>query len=131
MNKFKRFLQTRNGIDSLNKFLIILMVIIFLINLPTGGKNIVANVLYWLLVIIFLFRTFSGNIQKRYHENTVFEYITRPIKRKFKLFTKQIKDLKHKYIICPFCHQMIRLPRHKGEITVTCPKCQQKFDKRT
>lgn len=36
-----------------------------------------------------------------------------------------------KYLKCPHCHQYLRVPKGKGEITVTCPSCHQQFDQRT
>lgn len=36
----------------------------------------------------------------------------------------------HKYFLCPNCKQTVRVPRGRGQITITCPKCKQKFDKK-
>ena len=34
------------------------------------------------------------------------------------------------YLKCPNCGQMLSVPKGKGKIRVTCPKCQHKFDER-
>ena len=39
-------------------------------------------------------------------------------------------DRAHAHFPCPDCGQSLRIPRVSGEITVTCPKCGAKFDKR-
>ena len=33
----------------------------------------------------------------------------------------------YKIFKCPDCGQKIRIPRHKGRIEITCPKCKTKF----
>jgi LSD1 subclass zinc finger protein len=35
------------------------------------------------------------------------------------------------FIKCPGCHNMLRLPRGKGKLQVTCPKCGERFNKKT
>ena len=37
----------------------------------------------------------------------------------------------HKYYACPRCRQTVRVPRGKGKISITCPKCKEKFIKKT
>ena len=32
---------------------------------------------------------------------------------------------------CPKCKQMVRVPKGHGTVVVTCPNCQNKFEKRT
>ena len=43
-----------------------------------------------------------------------------------KNFSKRYNDFK-----CPNCKQELRVPRGRGEITVTCPKCKQSFDRKS
>lgn len=37
----------------------------------------------------------------------------------------------YKYFECPNCSQKIRVPKGHGKIEITCPKCGEKFIKRT
>ena len=37
----------------------------------------------------------------------------------------------YKHLQCPHCGQMVRVPRGKGAIRVTCPRCHEKFDTRS
>jgi ribosomal protein L37AE/L43A len=37
----------------------------------------------------------------------------------------------HKYYRCTHCRQLIRVPRGKGKICISCPKCRTEFIKRT
>ena len=66
------------------------------------------------------FRSLSRNTYKRYQEN-----------RKYLQFLQKVKDKDHRYFTCPRCKQSVRVPRGKGKISITCPKCQEKFIKKT
>ena len=67
-----------------------------------------------------MFRCFSRNTYQRYREN-----------RKYLMLLDRIKDREHRYFECPKCRQPVRVPRGKGKISITCPKCKEKFVKNT
>lgn len=67
-----------------------------------------------------IFRSLSRNTYKRYEEN-----------RKYLQFLQRRKDKEHRYFTCPRCRQPVRVPRGKGKIAITCPKCKEKFIKKT
>lgn len=73
-----------------------------------------------------LFRYFSTNKIQRQHEQTVF--LTKMYK--FNTWWKEKTSRKYRYIRCPRCNQKLKLPRGKGKIEVTCPKCRHKFDQK-
>ena len=37
----------------------------------------------------------------------------------------------HRYYKCPKCRQSVRVPRGKGKISITCPRCREKFIRKT
>ena len=37
----------------------------------------------------------------------------------------------YKFFRCPGCHERLRLPRGKGRIQITCPRCGQRFSGKT
>ena len=127
--KFYRFMQGRYGIDQLNSFLMIVCVICFIANMFIGSI-ILTFIAYgtWLSVI---FRMFSKNIYARNRENDKYLNFFSPLSRwlKLKLMSKQ--DPSNKYFSCPKCKQMVRVPKGHGTVVVTCPNCQNKFEKRT
>ena len=43
----------------------------------------------------------------------------------------RIKDREHRYFDCPKCRQPVRVPRGKGKIMITCPKCKERFQRKT
>lgn len=127
--KFYLFMQGRYGIDQLNSFLMIVCVICFIVNMFIGSI-ILTFIAYgtWLFVI---FRMFSKNIYARNRENDKYLNFFSPLSRwlKLKLMSKQ--DPSNKYFSCPKCKQMVRVPKGHGTVVVTCPNCQNKFEKRT
>lgn len=127
--KFYRFMQGRYGIDQLNSFLMIVCAICFIVNMFIGSI-VLTFIAYgtWLFVI---FRMFSKNIYARNRENDKYLNFFSPLSRwlKLKLMSKQ--DPSNKYFSCPKCKQMVRVPKGHGTVVVTCPNCQNKFEKRT
>ena len=65
-------------------------------------------------------RTLSRNTYRRYQEN-----------RKFLQFFTRLKDRQNRYFDCPKCRQLVRVPRGKGKIAITCPRCKEKFIRKT
>ena len=67
-----------------------------------------------------LFRMFSRNLPKRRSENAWFlTKIVNPLKSQ----RARSRDKDHKYFTCPQCRTVCRVPRGKGKIIITCPKC--------
>ena len=126
MNRIKqafiRFMSGRYGTDKLNMVLLTAGLIFSLVGLflRIPVVNLCLTVLSYGLLGYCLFRTLSRNIYKRYQEN-----------RRFLLLTQKWKDGQHRYYNCPRCRQQVRVPRGKGKISITCPKCKEKFVKKT
>ena len=127
--KFYRFMQGRYGIDQLNSFLMIVCVICFIVNMFIG--SIVLTFFAYGTWLFVIFRMFSKNIYARNRENDKYLNFFSPLSRwlKLKLMSKQ--DPSNKYFSCPKCKQMVRVPKGHGTVVVTCPNCQNKFEKRT
>ena len=133
MNKFQnalyRFMSGRYGSDQLNNFLLILALILLILNLFVIRNPYLATII-WIILIINIFRTYSRNIYKRRAENDKFLSLIQPVKKRINIIKSNKNDKMHKYFLCPNCKQTVRVPRGRGQITITCPKCKQKFDKK-
>ena len=117
----QRFMAGRYGTDRLNiTMLVVGCVLCFVQLFVPAGVDVVLTILSEALLILSLFRCFSRNAYKRYNEN-----------RKFLLLIDRIKDRDHRYYACPKCRQTVRVPKGKGKIAITCPKCREKFVKKT
>ena len=64
-------------------------------------------------------------------ENDKFLSLIQPVKKRINIIKSNKNDKMHKYFLCPNCKQTVRVPRGRGQITITCPKCKQKFDKKS
>lgn len=134
MNKFQnalyRFMAGRYGSDHFNVFLLVLAVVIMCLNLFFIRSSFLSAVV-WLLLICNLFRTYSRNIYKRREENEKYLKMIQPIKKRFNVIKKNHQDKEHKYYLCPSCKQIVRVPKGRGKITITCPTCKNRFDKKS
>ncbi len=127
--KLYRFLAGRYGMDDLNKFLLALEILFLLLNffIPNG----ILLILFYFIFALYVFRSFSRNIVARSIENQKYVRIRSKITHTFKAFFKSLKDRSYHYYVCSKCSQIIRVPRNKGMITVTCPSCRTQFDKKS
>ena len=112
----------RYGTDRLNMVILCagLAASILSVLVSVQPFNLIFWALSYVLMIWAIFRTMSRNTYKRYQEN-----------RKFLQIFDRLKDRQHRYFDCPKCRQMVRVPRGKGKICITCPRCKEKFVKKT
>lgn len=128
--RLQRFMMGRYGNDQLNQFIFILAIISMVIEIFT--RQSLFYTLTLILLILAYVRALSRNINKRYEENAKFLEKKDAILNKFrkqKYYASQRKEF-HIYT-CPQCHQKIRIPRGKGKISITCPKCRTSFIKKS
>lgn len=116
----RRFMMGRYGSDKLNMVLLIASVAASVIAALLPWFKIVFLLISYCLMFLALYRMLSRKTYKRYQEN-----------RKFLQFFEKIRDREHRYYDCPRCRQQVRVPRGKGKISITCPKCREKFIKKT
>lgn len=119
----RRFMYGRCGVDQLNIFLLIAAVVLNVISLlltrlgaVCAAIGVVVNLLAYGVLIWYLFRFFSRNLEKRILEN-----------RHFLAWRSRLTDRQNRYYRCPNCKQTVRVPRGRGKICIKCPKCSEKF----
>lgn len=119
----------RYGFDQLNGFLCILSLILVVLGAWLSGF------LYWLGLALLLwcyYRIFSRNIQKRYAENMKYLSLQNQAKDWLARQKQRFDQRKvYRYFKCPHCRQSIRVPRGRGRISITCPKCGTSFIKKS
>lgn len=144
MNKIQQFLnnllQGRHGADELSMFLSILGLVLIV------GAPAFTGSVYTILVLLgvaalgaSLFRVFSKNTEQRNRENYAFTSFfrrggaEREKKRAARVAEKEKKrrlkeKLKtHEMFYCPKCNTACFVPKGKGKVRITCPKCGEKF----
>ena len=106
--KLRRFMIGRYGTDGLNQFLSVASLV--------------------LLLIAIVSRIFS----KRTEENYKFYTFKDRVDNKFRGWKEQWASRKvYHYYRCPQCHQKLRVPRGRGRIQISCPRCGTQFIKKS
>jgi len=128
--RLTRFMQGRYGVDQFSNFLVglalILMVIELFVPVPyiRGGLNLVGLS----LLAYSYYRILSKNHYRRYAENQRYMKYYNKVRFFFARKKSHMEQRKtHRIYKCPSCKQAIRVPRGKGKIAITCPKCRTEF----
>ena len=128
--KFRQFMIGRYGTDGLNQFLSIASLVLLLIAIVSR-----ISLFTWLGVALLGFcyyRTFSRNISKRTEENYKFYTLKDRVDNKFRGWKEQWANRKvYHYYRCPQCRQKLRVPRGRGRIQISCPRCGTQFIKKS
>lgn len=124
------FMRGRYGIDKFSNFLMGAACVVIFLNLFM--RNGLLSLIGLVVFIYAYYRMFSRNISKRSSENTWFLNKTYGIRRYFlkQRDMAQIRKTHHIYR-CPKCGQNVKVPRGRGKIEITCPKCRNEFVKRS
>lgn len=128
--KFYRFMAGRNGADQLSRHFSYVALALILLNL------FFRSFVLWALTILVLaysyFRIFSKNVYRRREENARYMALRNKAAsgvRNWRDRMRQRRD--YVFFRCPGCRAMLRVPRGKGKLRVTCRKCGAAFEKRT
>lgn len=120
----------RYGFDNLSKAC--LVVTVALMAASMFAKNRALYLLAILLLAYCYFRAFSKNIAKRQQENQQFCNLRyRAAVRWNKFKNRQAQKKIYRFYRCPGCRQTVRVPKGRGKICITCPKCQTEFIKKS
>lgn len=130
--KIQRFMVGRYGADQLWRALIIFYLIAIVITNIVYRFSKVAyyslSVLSLAILVFAVFRVFSKNIEARRKENQEWLRITGEIRQKFIFAKERNKQRKtHKFVKCKKCKKVLRLPKNKGKLNVSCPHCHNQF----
>ncbi len=126
-NALARFMYGRNGADQLCMAMILTALALNIVNMfiTNDLAYVILNTLSTALTVWMVFRMLSRNLPKRREENAKFlQKFWWPLKRRFGAAKRQSQDKEHKYFTCPNCRTVCRVPRGKGKIVITCPKCR-------
>ena len=116
--------------------------------LPFSFPASVISLLLWLISIWFslrwlntaafvimvwaCWRSYSKNIPKRRQENDTFLRLVHKPKSWFGLQRNRWRDRKtHRYFHCSGCKAVLRVPKGRGMVEITCPKCGAVIRKKT
>lgn len=122
----RRFMYGRNGMDAFSFFLLIVSLVMAMFGslFDSFTFAFISDV----VGLFGLFRFFSRNLAKRAMENEKFINMGTKAKNRLILYKKIFDERKtHKYIRCPNCKQLLRVPRGRGKIEIICTKCKSRL----
>ncbi len=130
INSFRRFMYGRYGVDKLSMTLLITGIVLSLLSS--------FRFLAWLslpaLLIIFwaYFRCLSKKHDARRRELYAYQRLQTSVRDRVSLIRRIMRERKtHKHFRCKLCKTRLRVPKGKGKIEVTCPKCRARVIKKT
>ena len=128
--RFMQFMAGRNGLDSLNRFLLADCAVLALANLVV--RSSVLHIVVYLVLILVYFRLFSRNLAKRGTENQKYLRLQFAVENRMRQIRERFRQRKtHRFFHCPACHTNLRVPKGKGKISIRCPKCGEGFERKT
>lgn len=133
--RIAQFMYGRNGYDAYSQFLLIAAIGMVVLSWLFSWLPPVAVLLQlgeYVVLIYCLWRVFSKNVYKRQQENA--RYYEK--RRAFMRWGQSLKDRwkqrkEYKFFRCPSCHALLRVPRGKGKLQLTCRKCGNRFERKT
>ena len=128
--KLQRFMMGRYGVDQLNRVYIGLVFVLLVLSMITRWSILYLVALA--LLVYSYYRMFSRNISKMYAQNQKFLNIRYKAVAKWNKTKNHMKQRKvYRFYKCPSCKQKVRVPKGKGRICITCPKCRTEFVKKS
>ena len=120
----QRFMTGRYGGDQLG---IVLVSVSLVLSILSNWVGRWMGILALVLLVVAFARILSTNRTARQQENRAFmSFVTKPgawfHRQKVKFDNRKTKA----YVRCPHCNAEFALPKGKGKLRATCPKCGEK-----
>jgi len=126
VEKIRRYMQGRYGMDELSKFLMAISIVMLL--LATFTSNSIVNLVSFIIIGFVYVRMFSKNFYKCSIQNQKYLKLRNKITGSWQNKASHFKQRKtHNIYSCPECKQKVRIPKGKGKVKITCPKCKAEF----
>lgn len=132
-DRIARFMYGRYGMDPFGRFLLIAALVLLVISMFLGS---VANLIFWVLGLAALVwcyaRALSRKFDKRRAENNKYLRVKAAVMQWFaSVKTRWTQRKEYRFFRCPSCHALLRVPKGKGRIQLTCRKCGNRFERKS
>ena len=128
-NWLQKVMAGRYGVDEFNRCLNTTALISLVLSVLFKGIFITIFWFVAILSLIFSFvRMFSRTTYKRRAENNAYLTLRYNMTRKLSGVKQRMEQKKYyRFYKCPKCGITTRVPKGKGKIRITCPKCGESF----
>lgn len=124
--KFRKFMLTRNGTDSIFYACLVIYLILFGFNMLF--RNIFIYYTELIIVAFALIRYFMKDNEKHRKQTEKFNKILLKIFPNGKLLKRRLLESRdYCFHECKNCGAILRFERRRGKFNVTCPKCKHKM----
>ena len=125
--KMVEWSRGRHGADELSGAATNLAILLVIVDL--FARTSWLSVLALVLLGYSWFRITSKNVPARISENARAIKVAGPALAWLSNPIAAFQENKaYKHLACPSCGQRVRIPRGKGKVRITCPKCKTRFD---
>ena len=126
--RLQTFMIGRYGGDLLSKHINVLSMILLVVSWFWRWAYIGAvALLVWSIV-----RICSRNIYKRQRENQAYLNLLSKLKKRRNLLRSRWRDRRtHRFFKCPSCKEYLRVPKGRGNVHITCPRCRHEIERKT
>ena len=128
--RMQRFMAGRYGADQLGQLYLGVSMVLLEVSLFSRW-----NIFYAFALALMgyeYYRMLSRQVEKRYQENQKFLNWRYQMAVKRNRRKEEFKQRKiYRFYQCPSCRQKVRVPKGKGKICITCPKCKAEFIKKS
>ena len=133
--KIAQFMYGRNGYDAYSQFLLLAAIVLVVLSMLFTWLPPLA-VLFQLgeyaVLIYCIWRVLSRNVYKRQQENARYYEKRQAFFRWCRCARDRWQQRKeYRFFRCPSCHALLRVPRGKGRLQLTCRKCGNRFERKT
>lgn len=131
--KIAQFMYGRRGTDEFSRFLLVVTLTFIVLSwLVSGVLDSVFMALGLASLVYCYVRILSRDIYKRQKENAW--YLRK--KAGFLQWVRSVKDRwtqrkDYSFFRCPSCRTLLRVPKGKGKILLTCRKCGNRFERKS
>ena len=125
--RLAQFFIGRNGFDAFSRGLLFLSMILIIADIfVPGTPGSVLRLIGLAILIYSYFRALSRNVARRQAENSWYVSCVQAPLRSY--MSRDRKN--YRYFKCPACKQVLRAPKGRGRIRVTCSRCHNVFEKK-
>jgi hypothetical protein len=132
-DRVAQFMYGRRGTDDFARFLLVVTLVFIVLSWMTGGvlKGLLQLVAIAALVYCYV-RILSRDIYKRQKENAWYLKQKQKVERWLRSVRDRWQQRKdYKFFRCPSCHTLLRVPKGKGKLLLTCRKCGNRFERKS
>ena len=111
----------RYGADELGRTLNIVVLVSLVVSMFSGLLPVL-SIFYWFGIALMIYNCFRMFSKSRRYKAVV----------KRDQWKKRFAQRDtYRFFKCPGCRQRVRVPKGRGKICITCPKCRREFIRRS